>query len=174
MIVLGVVLLAAAAVPSLVLAGLLHADAQTSAVQRTIAAMHVRSSVVPREEPHQEERYPARQAPTDLGRAYDRPGLPWRLVNSPGMSWMTTGYLRARVPVPWPHLQRKLAGERALTEDTQFTAIVRSNWDTGERAALEWRCDSCRDLVEYERRCQSCSGCACPCTLIGQPGMVTR
>jgi hypothetical protein len=140
--------------------------------------VRIRSSVVPRQEPRREEQYPARQAPTDLGRAYDEPGLPWRRPNVAGMAWMSTGYLGARVPVPWPDLQRKLAGERALKTPTDtFDALVEFNWDTGEREALSWRCDVCRGVVaEGERPHDHCQGCGCPCTtaemLIGQPGMV--
>jgi hypothetical protein len=109
--------------------------------------------------------YPARQTPTDLGRAYDPPGLPWRQPSVAGMHWMTDGYLRARVPIPWPVLAAKLGCPARRSDTLEFARIIAPITD-------HW-CDSCRLGRDRERRHQSCPGCACPCqspaVLIGRP-----
>jgi hypothetical protein len=66
------------------------------------------------------------------------------------------------------------AARRALLEPT-FDSLIAANWATGEREALQWRCDVCRGVVaEGEKPHDNCHGCGCPCTspLVGQPGMV--
>jgi hypothetical protein len=155
-VLVGVVLLALAGVPSLVLAGLLHADAQHSAVLREISRLT--APLAPAREQLTEDEVFVRRTPgvplpeliADVYHGRHRYG--------------DKGVIGSAA---------QQAGLRALTEPT-FDSLVRANWDTGEREALSWRCDVCRGVVaDGEKPHDNCHGCGCPCTLlIGQPGMV--
>jgi hypothetical protein len=140
----GVVLLALAGVPSLVLVGLLHADAQHSAVLRDISRL-----TAPLAPPRVELTEPT-------VRPFGVP-LPELIadVYHGRHRYGDKGVIGSAA---------QQAGLRALREPTgEFDALVRSNWDTGEREALRWVCGSCDPGRDGERPHQSCSGCMCAC-----------
>lgn len=180
---IGIVSLVAAAIPSLALAGLLHADAQASAVQRDIARLTSPYAPPRQDLTGEQEPVPTRRVP---GRALAANGF----VDTPAPAY---------TPPPPAVLERALAGLRGLdSERVNNEYEGRHRWGTAEGSCAQvarmralriptdqWNtlvapltagwCDSCSPGRERERPHQSCPGCPCPCRhphmLIGQPGM---